>query len=88
MEYLGEEEVIEQKVCVAFLKLGESRIELLEPASSDSPVAKFLEGRGAGIHHITIPVDDIEAALSGHRKAGIRTECSENKFPPRDCHCM
>jgi len=72
MEYLGEEEVTEQKVRVAFLKLGESRIELLEPTSSDSPVAKFLEKRGAGIHHIAILVDDIEAALSGHRKAGAR----------------
>ncbi|NOR38302.1 MAG: methylmalonyl-CoA epimerase [Candidatus Thorarchaeota archaeon] len=72
MEYLGEEEVTEQKVRVAFLKLGESRIELLEPTSSDSPVAKFLEKRGAGIHHIAILVDDIEAALSSHRKAGAR----------------
>ena len=72
MEYLGEEEVTEQKVRVAFLKLGESRIELLEPTSSDSPVAKFLEKRGPGIHHIAIQVDDIEAALSGHRKAGAR----------------
>ena len=72
MEYLGEEEVTEQKVRVAFLKLGESRIELLEPTSSDSPVAKFLEKRGAGIHHIAILVDDIEAALMGHRKAGAR----------------
>ena len=61
MEYLGEEEVTEQKVRVAFLKLGESRIELLEPTSSDSPVAKFLEKRGAGIHHIAVLVDDIEA---------------------------
>ena len=72
MEYLGEEEVTEQKVRVAFLKLGESRIELLEPTSSDSPVAKFLEKRGEGIHHIAILVDNIEAALGGHRKAGAR----------------
>jgi methylmalonyl-CoA/ethylmalonyl-CoA epimerase len=70
MEYLGEEEVTEQKVRVAFLKLGESRVELLEPTSSDSPVAKFLEKRGSGIHHIAVLVDDIEAALSVHRKAG------------------
>lgn len=70
MEYLGEEEVTEQKVRVAFLKLGESRLELLEPISSDSPVAKFLEKQGSGIHHIAILVDDIEAALSDHRKAG------------------
>ena len=72
MEYLGEEEVTEQKVRVAFLKLGESRIELLEPTSSDSPVAKFLEKQCAGIHHIAVLVDDIKAALSEHRKAGTR----------------
>ncbi len=72
MEYLSEEEVTEQNVRVAFLKLGESRIELLEPTSSDSPIAKFLEKRGVGIHHIAILVDDIEAALSNHRKAGAR----------------
>ena len=67
-----EEEVTGQKVRVAFLKLGESQIELLEPTSSDSPVAQFLEKRGAGIHHIAVLVDDIEAALSGHREAGTR----------------
>lgn len=72
MEYLSEEEVTEQNVRVAFLKLGESRIELLEPTSSVSPIAKFLEKRGVGIHHIAILVDDIEAALSNHRKAGAR----------------
>lgn len=72
LEYGGSEEVVEQKVRVAFFKIGESQIELLEPTSSDSPIAKFLEKRGIGIHHIAILVDDIEAALTRHQEAGAR----------------
>ena len=72
LEYGGSEEVPEQKVRVAFLTIGESNIELLEPTSEDSPIAKFLEKRGGGIHHIAIQVDDIEAALVRHQEAGAR----------------
>jgi methylmalonyl-CoA/ethylmalonyl-CoA epimerase len=72
LEYGGSEEVPEQKVRVAFLTIGESSIELLEPTSEDSPIAKFLEKRGSGIHHIAIQVDDIEAALARHHEAGAR----------------
>lgn len=72
LEYSGSEEVAEQKVRVAFFKIGESRIELLEPTADDSPIAKFLETRGSGIHHIAIRVNDINAALARHRKAGSR----------------
>jgi methylmalonyl-CoA/ethylmalonyl-CoA epimerase len=72
LEYGGSEEVAEQKVRVAFLKIGESQIELLEPTSEDSPIAKFLEKRGGGIHHIAVKVDDIDAALARHHKAGAR----------------
>ena len=46
------EEVADQKVRTAFLKIGETKLELLEPTSEDSPIAKFLEKRGEGIHHI------------------------------------
>jgi methylmalonyl-CoA/ethylmalonyl-CoA epimerase len=56
--------VAEQKVKVAMLAIGESKIELLEPTSDDSPVAKFLEKNGQGIHHIAYEVDDIEAAIA------------------------
>ena len=49
LEYRGSEEVAEQKVRVAFLKIGESQIELLEPTSDDSPIAKFLEKRGGDL---------------------------------------
>ena len=72
LDYGGSEEVPEQKVRVAFLTIGESKIELLEPTSDDSPIAKFLEKRGSGIHHVAIQVDDIEAALARHQEAGAR----------------
>lgn len=71
MRYEGSEEVAEQKVRVAFLAVGESRIELLEPTSSDSPVARFLEKNGEGTHHIAYEVADLEGALSDLRSAGV-----------------
>jgi methylmalonyl-CoA/ethylmalonyl-CoA epimerase len=66
------EEVATQKVRVAMMPVGETNIELLEPTSEDSPIAKFLEGRGPGIHHIAIAVDDIEAAMERMNAAGVR----------------
>lgn len=62
----------ERKVKVAFLSCGgETRIELLEPIGSDGPVAKFLESRGEGIHHIAIRVKNVEVALEGFKRKGI-----------------
>ena len=72
MAFAGIEEVAEQKVRVAMLQVGESKIELLEPTSEDSPVAKFIEKNGAGIHHIAYEVTDIEAAIAGLLAAGTR----------------
>lgn len=72
MEFEGTEEVAEQKVRVAFLKIGESRIELLEPTAADSPVAKFLEKNGEGIHHMAYEVTDIEAALAELKQKEVR----------------
>ena len=66
------EEVAEQKVRVAMLPVGESRIELLEPTSGDSPISKFLEKRGPGIHHIAVRVKDIKAALQSLKSKGAR----------------
>ena len=66
------ETVEDQKVKVAMLPLGESRIELLEPTSEDSPISKFLEKRGGGIHHIAVEVEDIEAALAKLKEQGMR----------------
>jgi methylmalonyl-CoA/ethylmalonyl-CoA epimerase len=58
------EEVPSQKVKVAFFPLACSRIELLMPTSEDSPVAKFIEKKGEGIHHLAFAVDDLKQSLS------------------------
>ena len=68
----GLEEVDTQKVRTAFFKIGESQIELLEPMSDDSPISKFLQKRGAGIHHICVQVSDIEAALASYKEKGVQ----------------
>ena len=72
LRYVGEEEVPDQKVRVAFLEIGESRIELLEPTNDDSPISGFLDKRGGGMHHIAVLVEDIEEALQRHKEAGSR----------------
>lgn len=67
------EEVVEsQKVKVSFFKVGETNIELLEATSPESPIAKFLEKNGEGIHHIAFEVEDIDAALEELKAAGVR----------------
>ncbi len=72
LENVHTEVVEDQKVRVAMLPIGESRVELLEPTSDDSPISKFLEKRGGGIHHIAVETDDIEAALSRLKSQGVR----------------
>lgn len=67
------EEVADQKVKTAFFKVGEVKVELLEPTSPDSTIAKFIEkngGRG-GVHHIAFNVNSVEEALAEASKAGI-----------------
>jgi methylmalonyl-CoA/ethylmalonyl-CoA epimerase len=66
------EEVPNQRVRVAMLPVGDSRIELLEPTSDDSPISKFLAKRGGGIHHIAFGVEDIRAALADLKSKGTR----------------
>src|SRR6195256_1075270 len=66
------EEVAEQKVRVAMLPIGESRIELLEATSADSPISKFIEKRGPGIHHLAVNVDNIQTALAQLKQNGAR----------------
>jgi len=72
IELHGIEEVAEQKVRTAFLPIDDTEIELLEPTSAESSVAKFIEKRGEGLHHIAIRVDDIEAALAELKAKGIQ----------------
>src|SRR5919205_2689517 len=72
LEVRHTETVEEQGVRVAMLPLGEPRIELLEPTGPASPVAKFLEKRGPGIHHVAVRVADIRASLAQLKGAGAR----------------
>ena len=72
MEFEGTEVVAEQKVKVAFFVVGESRIELLEPTSDDSPVAKFLAKNGPGVHHVAYQVADLEQRLAALKAEGVR----------------
>lgn len=65
------EEVADQKVQTAFFSAGESHIELLYPTSDDSPIARFLQKRGPGIHHICFAVPDIRASLQDYEALGI-----------------
>jgi methylmalonyl-CoA epimerase len=72
LENIHTETVEDQKVRVAMLPLGETNIELLEPTSEDSPIQKFLEKRGGGIHHIAVEVDNIEESLVKLKNQGMR----------------
>lgn len=65
------EEVPEQKVKLKFAEVGGVRFEFLEPSSPDSPISRFLEKRGSGIHHIALYVDDIEARLKALKAKNI-----------------
>ena len=80
LERLGEETVEGQKVRVAMFRCGESRIELLEPTSPDSPVASFLEKRGPGIHHLALSTDDVARELERMKQAGVRLIDSEPRI--------
>ena len=66
------ETVAGERVNVAMLPAGDSRIELLEPAGADSPIARFLEKRGPGLHHVALKVPDLTAAVDRLRGAGAR----------------
>jgi len=75
------EEVVEsEQVRVVMVPLGESRLELLEPRSEDSVIAKFLAKRGEGLHHISLRVPDLEAAVERLKKDGVRLVSDEIKI--------
>ena len=66
------EEVKDQKVKTAFFKVGQTKLELLESTSTEGPIAKFIEKRGQGIHHLAFAVEDIENALHEVEGKGIK----------------
>ena len=72
LSFEGTETVEEQKVTTAFFPVGESEVELLESTTPDGPVAKFLEKKGAGVHHVAFRVENIEEALAELKEKGIR----------------
>ena len=85
LENVHTEVVKDQKVRVAMLPLGESRIELLEPTSEDSPISKFLEKRGGGIHHIAVEIADIRASLASLKEKGVRLIDEEPRVGAGGC---
>jgi methylmalonyl-CoA/ethylmalonyl-CoA epimerase len=72
IEKIDIEEVPNEKVRVVMLKLEDSRIELMEPMTDDSPISKFLRDKGEGIHHIAITADNIEDDVNRAKKNGMR----------------
>jgi methylmalonyl-CoA epimerase len=72
LEIEGTEEVKEQRVKVAFIPVGETRIELIESTDPNGIIAKFIERRGEGIHHIALEVDHIEDALKKLKETGVQ----------------
>ena len=72
LEVEAPEEVVSQRVRAHFLPVGEAKLELLEATAPDSPIARYTDKRGAGLHHITLRVDDINAALAQLRSRGVR----------------
>jgi len=79
------EEVADQKVRVAMLPIGESRIELLEGTAPDSPIARFIEKRGPGIHHLAVNVEDIYSALAELKEDGVRLIDTEPRIGAGGC---
>ncbi len=85
LENVHTEIVEDQKVRVAMLPIGESRVELLEPIADDSPISKFIEKRGGGIHHIAVEVDDIVASLAKLKENGIKLIDEDPRIGAEGC---
>jgi methylmalonyl-CoA epimerase len=75
------EEIVEgERVKVVMIPVGESRLELLEPTSEDSTVAKFLAKRGEGLHHVSLRVPDLAASVAKLKQDGVRLVSDEIKI--------
>jgi methylmalonyl-CoA/ethylmalonyl-CoA epimerase len=72
LQLQGVEVVESEQVKVAFLKIGDTKIELLEPTSEDSPIAKYLEKHGEGIHHVALGVESIQERIEEMKSNGIQ----------------
>ena len=80
LEVISEEEVMHEKVKIAMIPVGESRIELLEATSPDSVIAKFVQKRGEGLHHVAIHVPDLSHAVETLKASGTRFITDEIKI--------
>ena len=80
LRVVGEEVVPHEKVRVAMLPVGESRLELLEATAEDSPVARFIAKRGEGLHHVALQVDDLSGVVEQLKAAGTRLISDEIKI--------
>ncbi|MBA2605754.1 MAG: methylmalonyl-CoA epimerase [Acidobacteria bacterium] len=85
LENIHTETVEDQKVRVAMLPIGDTRIELLEATADDSPIAKFVEKRGGGIHHIAVEVENIEETLTKLKRNGARLIDESPRMGAEDC---
>ena len=80
MQVMPEEVVEQEKVRLAMVPVGESRIELLEPLSDESPIARFLAKRGEGLHHVSLRVDDINTTVKRLKQQGVKLISEEVKI--------
>lgn len=85
LELEGVEEIEKQGVKVGFLPVGDIRVELLEPIGPSSPIAKFLEHRGPGLHHICMNVADIRASMVSLTEQGYRLLSDEPQIGAHGC---
>lgn len=85
LENVHTETVPDQKVRIAMLPIGETRFELLEPTSDDSPISKFIEKRGGGVHHIAVEVDDIRETLANLKSKGVHLIDEEPRNGAEGC---
>jgi len=76
----AEETVPAEKVRLVMVPIGDTRLELLEPTSSDSVIAKYIEKRGEGLHHICLRVPDLDAAVQKLKADGVRLVIDEIKI--------
>jgi methylmalonyl-CoA epimerase len=72
LKVMAEETVAQEKVRLAMMPVGESRIELLEATSEDSPIARFLTKRGEGLHHVSLRVDNLASTVEALKQSGVR----------------
>ncbi len=76
----AEETVADEKVRLVMVPVGETRLELLEPTSEDSVIAKFIAKRGEGLHHVSLRVPDLNAAVRKLKQDGVRLVSDEVKI--------